>query len=75
MALDGLANGKGLNWARIVAAVFFGINTLDLLLSFFLVHAAATLIASVIVWLVGLGAVVLIFSRESAPFYRQQTDP
>ena len=55
--------------------MFFGINTLDLLLSFFLVHAAATLIASVIVWLVGLGAVVLIFSRESAPFYRQQTDP
>jgi hypothetical protein len=33
--------------------VFFGINTLDLLLPFFLMHAAATLIVSVIVWLVG----------------------
>jgi hypothetical protein len=65
------ANGQGLNWARIVAAVFFGINTLDLL-SFFLVHAAATLIVSVIVWLAGLGAIVLMFSRESAPFYRRQ---
>jgi hypothetical protein len=70
-----LANAKGLNWARIVAAVFFGINTLDLLLSFFLVHAAATLIVSVIVWLVGLGAIVLMFSRESAPFYRQHAGP
>ncbi len=66
------ANGKGLNWARIAAAVFFGINTLDLLLSFFLVHAAATVIVSVIVWLVGLGAILLLFSRESAPFYKQQ---
>ena len=69
------ANGKGLNWARIVAAVFFGINTLDLLLSFFLVHAAATLIVTVIAWLVGLGAILLLFSRESAPFYKQQARP
>ena len=66
------ANGRGLNWARIVSAVFFGINTLNLLLSFFLVHAAATLIVGVIVWLVGLGAILLLFSRESAPFYKQQ---
>lgn len=66
------ANGQGLNRARIVAAVFFGISALDLLLSFFLVHAAATLIVSVIVWLAGLGAIVLMFSRESAPFYRRQ---
>jgi hypothetical protein len=36
------------------------------------VHAAATLVGSVIVWLVGLGAIVLMFSSESAPFYRQQ---
>ena len=26
------ANGKGRNWARIVSSVFFGINTLDVLL-------------------------------------------
>ena len=28
------ANRRGRNWARIVAAVFFGINTLDLIISF-----------------------------------------
>ena len=66
------ANGRGRSWARIVSAVFFGINTLDLLLSLFMVHAAGTLIVAVLIWLVGLGAIVLIFSRESAPFYHQQ---
>jgi hypothetical protein len=65
------ANGKGLRWARIVAAVFFGINTLDLLLSIRLVHAAATLIIGAVIWLVGLAAIVLMFSKESSLFYKQ----
>ena len=51
------ANGKGRSWARVVAAVFFGINTLDLLISLLMVHAVATLIIGVVIWLVGLGAV------------------
>ena len=50
------ANGKGRNWGRVVSAVFFGINTLDLLLSLGLVHAAATEIAGLIIWLAGLAA-------------------
>ena len=33
------ANGRGRRSARIVAAVFFGINTLDLVVSFARVHA------------------------------------
>jgi hypothetical protein len=66
------ANGKGRSWARIVSAVFFGINTLDLLISLLQVHAVATLIIGVVIWLVGLGAVVLIFSKESGAFYNRQ---
>ena len=66
------ANGRGRSWARVVSALFFGINTLDLLISFFLVHAAATLIIGVVIWLVGLAAIVLIFSKDSGPFYKQQ---
>jgi hypothetical protein len=66
------ANGHGRNWARIVSAVFFGINTLDLVISIVLVHAAATMIVGIVIWLVGLAVVVLIFSKESSPFYRQQ---
>lgn len=65
------ANGKGRSWARIVSAVFFGINTLDLLISLLQVHAVATLIIGVVIWLVGLGAIVLIFSKESGPFYNR----
>jgi hypothetical protein len=66
------ANGKGRSWARIVSAVFFGINTLDLLISLLQVHAVATLIIGVVIWLIGLGAIVLIFSKESGAFYNRQ---
>jgi uncharacterized RDD family membrane protein YckC len=66
------ANGKGRSWARIVSAVFFGINTLDLLISLLQVHAVATLIIGVVIWLVGLGAIVLIFSKKSGAFYNRQ---
>jgi len=69
------ANGKGRSWARIVSAVFFGINTLDLLISLLAVHAVATLIIGVVIWLVGLGAIVLLFSKESGPFYKQPPAP
>ena len=68
-------NGKGRRWARVVSAVFFGINTVDLLISFSLVHAVATLIIGVVIWLVGLGAIALLFSKQSGPFYKQQSAP
>jgi hypothetical protein len=67
------ANGKGRSWARVVSAVFFGINTLDLLISLFMVHAVATLIIGAAIWLVGLGAIALLFGKESGPFYKLQS--
>lgn len=72
MALAAWANNRGKNWARVLSAVFFGINTLDLFISFFVVRATATMIVGVVIWLVGLMAIVLLFSKESAPFFRQQ---
>jgi hypothetical protein len=69
------ANRRGRNWARIVSAVFFGINTLDLIISFTQVHALAPLIVSVIVWLVGLGSIILLFSKESAPYFAKSASP
>ena len=66
------ANSRGRNWARVLSAVFFGINTFDLLISFFVVRATATMIIGIAIWLVGLGAIVLLFSKESAVFYRRQ---
>jgi hypothetical protein len=68
------ANRSGRSWARPVAAVLFGINTLDALSALVLVRGAvASQIIGAVVWLVGLGAIILIFSKESGPFYRQQT--
>ena len=77
------ANGRGRGWARVVSAVFFGINTLTLIILPFLpadrlppsaggVRSAATLIIAPLLWLVGLGVIVLIFSKRSGPFYKQQ---
>ncbi len=66
------ANGRGRSWARIVAAVFFGINTLDLIVSFARVHAVGTLIVGILVWLVGLGAIVFLFSKESGAYFAAQ---
>jgi hypothetical protein len=66
------ANGKGRSWARVVSAVLFGIDTLSLLLSFTRANVAGALILGVLVWLAGLGAIFLIFSKESTPFFKQQ---
>jgi hypothetical protein len=64
------ANRRGRNWARYVSAVFFGINTLNLLGAFVQVHNVGTAIVAIAVWLVGAGAIMLIFNRESTPYYR-----
>ena len=55
-----------------MSAVFFGINSLGLIISVFRVHATAGLIVSGLAWLAGLAAIVLLFRRESGPFYGQQ---
>jgi len=66
------ANGRGRSWARVVATVFFAINTLDLIASFVRVHATATVIVAILIWLVGLAAIVFLFRRDSSAFYQQQ---
>jgi hypothetical protein len=64
------ANRQGRGWARVVSAVFFGINTLDLIAAAFVARSAvASLVVSAVIWLVGLAVIVLIFSRQSSPFY------
>ncbi|HEY1619184.1 MAG TPA: hypothetical protein VGG25_16300 [Streptosporangiaceae bacterium] len=62
---------KGQNWARILCAVFFGINTLSLLASAVVVRAAPTLIVGIVIWLIGLAAIVLMFGKEARPYYHQ----
>jgi len=64
------ANRRGRGWARIVCVVLFVFNTLNLLGSFLQVHAVGTVITAAVVWLVGLGAIVFLYSQESTAYFR-----
>jgi hypothetical protein len=69
-------NGAGHKWARIVASVLFVINTVDLLLTAAEASSATALGANagvqvalvVLVWLAGLGAIVLLWRGESSQY-------
>jgi hypothetical protein len=65
-----LANRAGKSWARVVATVFFGIDTVGLLASFARTNTGASIILEVLVWLVGLGAIILMWNRESSAYYQ-----
>ena len=62
-------NKNGQSWARIVATVLFGLNTLFLLLSFVRATVSLSLAFSVLVWLIGLGAIVLLWRKESSQYF------
>jgi hypothetical protein len=65
------ANGRGKNWARIVASVLFGLDTLLILLS--ITRAGASALFSLVTWLVGLAAIILIWRRESSEYFKPGT--
>ena len=64
------ANGQGRSWARILSTVLFGLATLDL---FGVVSQPKTLLGlvfPVLTWLLGLGAVVLLWRKQSSEFFQ-----
>lgn len=64
------ANGKGKSWARIVSSVLFAIDTLSFFLGLARAHTTVSLLFAGIVWLVGLGAIVLLWQRDSSAYYQ-----
>jgi hypothetical protein len=64
------ANNQGKNWARIVSTVLFAVSTLELLQGLRGPRTVIGTIFSALVWLVGLGAVILIWRRESSEFFK-----
>jgi len=66
-----LACRRGHGWARITGTVLFGIVTLDTAVGLFVPLAAAVKLWGVLVWLIGLVAVVLLWRRESGAYFRQ----
>lgn len=63
------ANRSGYNWGRITATVLFALNTIGLLLAFLRGADAVNLVFAAVVWLVGLGAVVLLWRKESSQYF------
>ena len=65
-------NAKGRNWARITGTVFFGLNTLDLLGVFARSASAISAVFGIVIWLVGLGAVIMLWRRDSTAYFKRQ---
>ena len=65
-------NGAGKSWARIVASVLFALSTLSVLTSIVRPSAGLTRIFGLLVWLVGMGAIVLLWQRDSSDFFNSQ---
>jgi hypothetical protein len=63
------ANNLGRAWARVFATVLFGLDTLLLLYAFARTSISVSQLFAVVVWLVGLSAIVLLWRRESAGFF------
>ncbi len=63
------ANKAGRNWARITSTVFFGIDTLSLLAGLRQAEPVLTRVVSIVIWLIGLTAIVLLWRKESSEYF------
>jgi hypothetical protein len=66
------SNTQGKNWARILSTVLFCLATLDLVGVFSQPKTLLGLLFPVLTWLVGLGAVFLLWRPESTAFFKPQ---
>jgi len=67
------ANGQGRNWARILSSVLFGLATLDMFGVLSQPKTLLGLVFPVLTWLIGLGAVILIWRRDSSEFFKPRS--
>jgi hypothetical protein len=66
------ANKRGKNWARITGTVFFGLYTLDLILVAARSASGISTVFAIVTWLIGLGATIMLWRRESTTYIRDQ---
>ena len=67
------ANGQGRNWARILSSVLFGLATLDMFGVLSQPKTLLGLVFPVLTWLIGLGAVILLWRRDSTAFFKPRS--
>jgi hypothetical protein len=61
----------GKNWARVVSTVFFGIDTLSVLISSTVTPGGGlTRIYGLVIWVIGLIAIILLWQRASSGYFR-----
>jgi hypothetical protein len=68
-------NGRGNDWARLVAVSLFTLDSMFMLIDLAqgcAAYAPAASIAASAVWAIGLAATVLIFCKQSWPYYVRQ---
>ena len=69
------ANGRGYDWARPASMALVGFLTIGLLIGLgegAALYAPADMIGTTVLWLVGLAAIALIFSKTASPYYQQE---
>jgi len=67
------ANGRGRGWARILSSVFFGLNTIWLILSVGRTGGPAIFFG--IGWLIGLVALIFLWRRDTTQYIDQFRGP
>jgi hypothetical protein len=63
------ATMRGKRWAQIASTVIFGLGTL-VTLGFVTTFRSILVILPILEWLVGLGAVIMLWRRESSEFFK-----
>ena len=66
----------GKNWARITSTVLFAIETINVLAGATAVASGgASRIYSIVVWLIGLGAIIFLWQRSSTEYFKSSAAP
>ena len=64
------SNKAGKSWARIVATVLFAIDTLNVAAGAATPGGGATRLYGLVIWLIGLAAIILLWLRTSSDYFR-----
>ena len=66
----------GKNWARIVSTVLFAIQTINVVAGAAAVASGgASRIYSIVIWLIGLGAIIFLWQRSSTEYFKSRAAP